>query len=110
MLPTNMLLVRIMIGKVKDGKRFESILRGIPIRPQDEGWNCVEWVKEAVETALQDKKALRVPKDLSWDKIRDAAMSYVEHKKAAHRFDGIGEYDQNKAATWDMIEGIERVP
>jgi hypothetical protein len=30
-------------------------------------------------------------------------MWYVEEKKAAHRFDGQGQYDQDKAATWDML-------
>ncbi|KAF5560245.1 hypothetical protein FPHYL_6758 [Fusarium phyllophilum] len=110
MMPTSMLLVRIMIGKVKDGNRLESILRGIPVRPEVGGWNCVAWVKEAVEIALQDKRALGNPRNLSWDSIRDVAMWYVEDKKAAHRFDGQGEYDQSKAATWDMLEGVERVP
>lgn len=35
---------------------------------------------------------------------------YVERKKAAHRFDGQGQYDQSKAATWNMIKGVEQVP
>lgn len=110
MRPTSMLLVRIMIGKVKDRNRLESILRNIPLQPEVEGWNCVAWVKEAINTALQDKRALGSPKNLSWDSIRDLAMWYVGEKKAAHRFDGQGEHDQSKAATWDMLEGVELVP
>ncbi|KAK9445201.1 hypothetical protein VB005_00309 [Metarhizium brunneum] len=110
MLPTSMLLVRVMIGKVKDRNRLESLLRNIPIRPRVEGWNCVAWVKEAIETALRDKKVLGTSKNLDWDSIRDTAMWYVGQKKAAHRFDGQGEFDREKAATWDMIDGFERVP
>lgn len=109
-LPTSMQLVRVLIGKVKDMNRLKSIFRNIPVRPEVQGWNCVGWVKEGVETALQDKNTLGVPKTLSWDLIRDAAMWYVAQKKAAHRFDGQGDYDQDKAAPWDMLEGIERVP
>ncbi|KAK3352226.1 hypothetical protein B0T25DRAFT_455583 [Lasiosphaeria hispida] len=98
MMPTSMLLVRIVIGKVKDRSRLESILRNIPLQPEVEGWNCVAWVKEAVETALQDKRALGSTKNLNWDSIRELAMWYINEKKAAHRFDGLGGYDQSKAA------------
>ncbi|KAK0390716.1 hypothetical protein NLU13_0219 [Sarocladium strictum] len=110
MAATAMLLVRIMIGKVKDKKRLESIFRNTPIQSRVTGWNCVFWVKEAIETAIADKKALGVPEGCTWQTIRDVAMWYIEKKKAAHRFDGKGDYDQRKAATWDMIEGIERIP
>ncbi|KAK4156992.1 hypothetical protein C8A00DRAFT_40578 [Chaetomidium leptoderma] len=99
MMPTSMLLVRVMIGKVKDRNRLESM-----------GGNCVAWVKEAIETALRDEKVLGTPKTLHWDSIRDTAMWYVELKKAAHRFDGQGGFDLTKAATWDMLDGLERVP
>ncbi|KAG8410446.1 hypothetical protein J3459_017124 [Metarhizium acridum] len=110
MLPTSKFLVRVMIGKVKDGNRLESLLRNTPIRPGVEGWNCVAWVKEAIETALREDRVLGTPKNLGWDSIRDTAMWYVGQKKAAHRFDGQGTFDQNKAATWDMIDGLERAP
>lgn len=110
MMPTAMLLVRIMIGKVKDKKRLESIFRSTPIRSRVPGWNCVSWVQEAVESALRDKKALSAPGGLTWVDIRDVAMWYVSQKKAAHRFDGLGNFDQNKAATWDMLKGVELVP
>lgn len=33
MLPTSMLLVRVIIGKVKDRNRLESLLRTIPVLP-----------------------------------------------------------------------------
>lgn len=106
-----MLLVRVMIGKVKDKSRLESISRGIPVRPEVEGWNCVAWVQESVETALQEERALGTSKKkLDWKSIRGLAMWYVEKKNPAHRFDGQGQYDLSKAATWDMLEGVEKVP
>ncbi|KAG9253201.1 uncharacterized protein F5Z01DRAFT_637460 [Emericellopsis atlantica] len=110
LLATSMLLVRVIFAKVKDRDRSEFILRNIPIRAGEVGWNCVGWVKKAIETALSDKKALGPPKNLNWDSIRDTAMWYVEKKKAAHRFDGRVKYDQEKAATWDMFDGVELVP
>ncbi|KAG7114480.1 hypothetical protein HYQ46_011770 [Verticillium longisporum] len=110
MMATSMLLVRIMIGKVKDRNILESLLKNTPIQHGVDGWNCVVWVKEALEKALSDKKVLGSPKNINWDGIRDTAMRYVEQKKAEHRFDGQGSFDQSKVATWDMIDGVERSP
>ncbi|KKK25449.1 hypothetical protein AOCH_006510 [Aspergillus ochraceoroseus] len=52
--PTNMLLVRIVVGKVADGSRLVEILRSTPIRQGQPGWNCVSWVKEALESLEAD--------------------------------------------------------
>lgn len=110
MMSTSRLLVRVMIGKVKDKSRLASILGGIPVRPEVEGWNCVAWVQEAVKTALQEEALGTSKQNIDWKSIRDVAMWYVEEKKSAHRFDGQRRYDQKTAATWDMLEGVERVP
>jgi hypothetical protein len=109
MRPTSMLLVRIMIGKIKDGDRLRAIIRNTALRPEVEGWNCVAWVKEAVEAALLDGRALGSSKNMNWNAIRDHAMRYVGEKKAAHRFDGQGWYDDSRAPTWNMLEGMELV-
>lgn len=37
-------------------------------------------------------------------------MWYVGEKKAARRFDRQREYENTKAATWDMLEGVELAP
>lgn len=81
MWPTSAILVPITVGKVKDMKRLMSILHQIPIRTEVKGWNCVAWVKEALETALRDKKTLGTTDNMHWNKIRDTAMWYVEEKK-----------------------------
>ena len=53
-----MLLIRIVVGKVVDGNRLVEILRNTPIRQGQPGWNCVLWVKEALEMLKVDTKAL----------------------------------------------------
>ncbi|GKZ29987.1 hypothetical protein AbraIFM66950_007416 [Aspergillus brasiliensis] len=47
--PTNMLLVRVMIGKITDRNSLVQTLRSIPIRQNQAGWKCVAWVREALE-------------------------------------------------------------
>lgn len=101
--PTSMLLIRVMIGKVKDRNRLESLLRNIPVRPEVVGRNRAAWVKEALELALRDKSVLRNPKNFNWDGIRDTVMWYAKRKRAEHRL------DETKVPTWDMIDGVERV-
>ena len=109
MSPTYMLLVRIVVAKIKDQRRLQSILKHTPLRPELEGWNCVGWVQEAFNNVAGDKGAVSSCAP-NWRAVRDTAMWYVEKKKAEHRFDGTVEYDQNKAPTWDMLERREVFP
>ncbi|KAF4510617.1 hypothetical protein G6O67_002493 [Ophiocordyceps sinensis] len=107
--PSSMLLARVMIAKVKSVRRLRSVLEGIPVRPEVEGWNCVGWIKEAFQAALADGKALGTSAG-DWQSVRDTAMWYVEAKKAAHRYDGIVFHDPMTVATWDMMQGVELTP
>jgi hypothetical protein len=110
---TLMVLARVVIGKVKNTDRLKSILRNIPVRPEVPGWNCVDWVKEALQVVTSDGKTLDSTSIPTWDSIRDTAMKYVNSKKTAHRFDGQapdGQYNSRKVATWDMMEGKELIP
>lgn len=104
-----MLLVRILVGKVKSMDRLRAIFEKTPIRPEDKSWNCVGWVREALSAALQDGRALGTSAG-DWESVRNAAMWYIERKKAGHRFDGRVHHDMKKAATWDMLESTELVP
>ncbi|KAI1189187.1 hypothetical protein F5B17DRAFT_218921 [Nemania serpens] len=106
---TSMLLIRILIGKVKSMSRLRSIFEHTPVRAEAEGWNCVGWVREALVAALQDGRALATSA-CDWESVRNTAMWYIEERKAADRFDRVVSYDRTKAATWDMLEGIELVP
>lgn len=104
--PTNMLLVRVVIGKVQDDNHLVDILRGIPIRQEQGGWNCVFWVKEALETLVADGKALGTHV-IEWERVRDEAMAYCQRKKGEHRFDGKGSFDMSLVPTYDLIERRE---
>jgi hypothetical protein len=108
LVPTGMLLVRIMIGKVEDKVRLVSVLRNTPIRQGQPGWNCVIWVKEVLEGLKADGKAMGTSV-LEWESVRDEAMKYCQRKQDQHRFDGQGSYDLNKAPTYDLVEGKEMV-
>lgn len=102
----DMLLVRIMIGKVVDGHHAAEIMRNSPVRQGQSGWNCVAWVKETLETLNASDKALGT-RNLEWSKVRDQAMSYCQWKKDQHRFDGQGDFDMRKAPTYDLLEQRE---
>ncbi|KAK2811586.1 hypothetical protein FQN50_001928 [Emmonsiellopsis sp. PD_5] len=104
--PTNMLLVRIVVGKVADGNHLADILRSTPIRQGQPGWNCVFWVKEALERLKADAKALGTSA-IEWDKVRNEAMDYCQRKRDQHRFDGQGDFDMRKVPTYDIMERKE---
>lgn len=40
---------RIMLAKIEQADRLRQVLRQIPIRQGEEGWNCVLWVKDALD-------------------------------------------------------------
>ncbi|CAG8181686.1 unnamed protein product [Penicillium salamii] len=105
---SSMVLVRIMVGKVKDGKRLVEIIRSTPIREGQQGWNCVSWVKEALERLEADPQALGT-NVLEWEKMRNKAMDYCQQKKDQHRFDGKGDFDMSRPPTWDLIKDKETI-
>ena len=79
------------------------MLRGTPTRQGDPSWNCVWWVKEALEGLKADGRALGSCV-IEWDRVRDGAMTYCQRKKDQHRFDGEGNFDMGKAATYNLME------
>ncbi|MCJ1405706.1 hypothetical protein MMC11_008936 [Xylographa trunciseda] len=107
--PSNMLLIRVMIGKVENHERLVRVLRKTPLRHGQPGWNCVGWVKETLEELSADGKALGTSV-VGWDRVRDGAMGYCQRKKDQHRFDGKGNFDMRKAATYDLVEEKETIP
>ncbi|KAB5575995.1 hypothetical protein GE09DRAFT_611771 [Coniochaeta sp. 2T2.1] len=108
MLPTAMILVRVVVGKIEDNARLISIMESVPVRGNQPGWNCVEWLKEALELLGKDKKALGTSVT-DWKTVRDGCMQYVQTKAAQHRFDGQapGKFDDSKVATYDLLERKE---
>lgn len=100
--PTSMLLVRILIGKVDDSARLDTILQQAPVKDGTKDWNCVIWLKDALELVGNDKKALGTSV-LVWDTIRKTAMDYCNQKKADGRFTS-AKYDPAKVPTYDLLE------
>ncbi|KAK9442951.1 hypothetical protein VB005_04014 [Metarhizium brunneum] len=103
---SSMLLVRIVVGKIRDIHRLENILRSVPVRSDKEGWNSISWIREAFHLVSIAPGVLGSHTE-DWEEIRQTAMSYVDEKKAKHRFDGLGRFDLSKPATWDMLQGKE---
>lgn len=108
---TTMILVRIMIGKIKNRDRLLSILRNTPIRayeprPAYEIWNCVAWVKEALLLIQRDGEAVG-SSVLDWAFVRYTAMWYVKwftEKMKSDHLNGRGvEYERSNVATWDLM-------
>ena len=118
MAPTSMILVRILIGRVKKRRNLEAVLRSIPVRYSQTGWNCVSWVQEVIQALYRHQEAgdgifERAAFQLDWDLVRETALWYVREKELAHRFDGQAEpgtFDESKVPTWDMLKGVERSP
>lgn len=65
-------------------------------------------MKEALEGLKADGKALGTCV-IEWNRVRDGAMTYCQRKKDEHRFDGEGNFDMGKAATYNLIEGKETI-
>lgn len=107
---TATLLVRVKVGKIKNTSSLEVTLRSVPIRAGQPGWNSVEWVREALETIQNNKKAMGTS-ILDWTAVRDNAMNYVQRKISDHRFDGQapGLFDMSMAATFDLLLGEETI-
>lgn len=112
--PTAMILVRVVIGKVASAERAAAVLRGVPVRDNQSGWNCVWWLREALDMLRADGKALgsRSLSSVAWEQAGEAAMDFVRRKEREHRFDGRaapGWFDMNRVATYDLLQGEEIV-
>lgn len=106
---TSQLLVRIVVGKIVNQEKVFTILRNVPVVQNDPAWNCVTWVKEALAALQKDAHAIGTSR-LDWSTVRNEAISYCGNKIKNHRFDGKGNYDINKPATYDLLEGKETMP
>jgi len=101
--PTNMILVRVLVGKVVDGDRLKHLLHSVPVVEGDETWNCVIWVRDALELLERDGKAIGT-RQLVWKIVRDAAMAYCQKKREEHRFDQSFKGDRRQVPTYDLLE------
>lgn len=109
------LLTRTLIGKVNNRQTLETTLKSIPVRAGQEGhdgWNCVAWVKEAVEELAEEGNDALCSSMLDWPRIRAKALEYTREKVASHRFDGkpaTYKFVQEDIPTYDMVTDKEIV-
>lgn len=103
-----MILVRVLIAKIEDTKGLAQVLEQVPIRQEQQGWNCVLWIKEAL-SELQAAKNVIGTSVLEWEAVRNAAMSYCQQKRDEHRFDNTVEVDKSRVPTFDLIQGKETI-
>ncbi|KAL8713681.1 MAG: hypothetical protein Q9220_002207 [cf. Caloplaca sp. 1 TL-2023] len=106
-----MLLGRVVVAKVVDNARLQAAFRGVAIVQGDKSWNCVAWVRQALEALKADGKAVGTSQ-LEWEVVRKTAMDYLARKTAQHRYDGLapdGRFDMEKKPTYDLLEGRETV-
>lgn len=80
MAQTQMVLVRILIAKIEDIDRLAQLLRQIPIRQEQQGWNCVLWIKEAL-SELQTSANIMGTNVLEWKAVRSAACPIASRRK-----------------------------
>jgi hypothetical protein len=115
--PTAMILVRVVVGKVSNAERVAAVLREVPVRDNQSGWNCVWWLREALEMLRADGKALSGGRAsplpaASWEEAGEAALGFVRRKEREHRFDGKaapGWFDMSRVATYDLLRREEVV-
>jgi len=110
-------LVRVLLGKVADEAKFDEIVRQVPIRWGQEGyerWTCKAWIREALERLAQGG-VLCDGAVTEWERVHDRALEYVETKKAQHRFGGgppghCDGYRDDVVPTFDLMLDREIVP
>ncbi|KAF8119968.1 hypothetical protein EV363DRAFT_1408816 [Boletus edulis] len=107
--PTGSSLVRIRIAKIVDTTRLLETLRNIPVTSDSPTWNCVSWVRQALQ-ALGESEGILGRRNLGWEMVRDAAMRYVTKKRDEGRFSQEGDWDTSKVPTYDLIEECETRP
>ncbi|MCJ1252531.1 hypothetical protein MMC24_000337 [Lignoscripta atroalba] len=105
----NMLLVRVMVGKVADVQRLEKTLHNTAVVQGDRAWNCVSWVKDALEALRAEEGKALGTCQLDWSTVRDRAMRYCQEKRDQHRFDGTRSWDMSRAPTYDLLVGRETI-
>ena len=70
---SGMLLVRITIAKVVRREQLMGILRDVLVKQGEPGWNCVGWVREALDELRSHAEVLGTSR-IGWQDVRDTAM------------------------------------
>lgn len=72
---TPKLLAQKFIGDIVDMDRLFEILRDVPLEQDTPGWNCVSWIRTALDAMAEDTEVLSNGSEvLSWTELRDLAL------------------------------------
>ena len=107
--PVDMILIRLMIGKIKSKERVEAAMRSVPIRQDDPTFNCIFWVQQALAAIKADGKSMGTSR-LAWPEVKGAAMKYVQEKKDQQRFTSGTSFVMSHVPTFDLLSGREVIP
>lgn len=106
------LLIRVLIAKIADPSSVDASLRGVPIIQESPDWNCISWVRSAIERLNADG-VLSESKVVDWSIIDRQCKDYVVKKKEAGRWRAGNSPDSThelvKIPTWDMLQEREVV-
>ncbi|KAF2500856.1 hypothetical protein BU16DRAFT_523605 [Lophium mytilinum] len=106
---TNMLLARVMIGKVANGAQLPTTLATVPLVQDNPAWRCRHWVRDAIAALEADRRSLGT-RVTDWSKIERASTAYVERKRQQKRYDGSGTWKAGTVPTYDLLEEMEVIP
>lgn len=108
------LLARVRIAKVKNMDRLCGILQEVPVTPDTDGWNCVQWTRDALRRLDEDGEALGENSVLQWEVVRDQSMNFVQrvldHQRQCREAMQPSEIDPYAKATLDLLHGGEFIP
>ena len=104
---THNLLARILIGKIENLERLNTILENVPVTRDDPQWRCRNWIASSLTAIKKDGKAVGTAQ-LDWNQIEETARRYVAEKTAMGRYQK-AENILGPRPTWDMLDGKETV-
>lgn len=105
---TSTILIYITVAKILEPKKLEVILKAVPVVQNDPTWDCITWVKNALEEL--HKSGCLGTRQSEWEVVKQVAMDYVTRKVTEHRFDGQVLVDKVKVPTYDLMDRKEIVP
>lgn len=100
------MLVRMMVGKIADKRRFYNVVYGVPVDEDNiDAYRNKAWLFEAL-TALRDAEDGIMGKSsrLDWLEVSELIKSLCSKRAAAGRFDGCHDMNVPRPA-FDLIEG-----
>jgi hypothetical protein len=83
---TSKLLATIPLGEIVDMDHLLEILRDTPIHQGEVNWNCVSWIRKALDDLSHDSTAITLGAlARDWPTLRDSAMEAAAQKAVQYQ-------------------------